>query len=65
MHKNGAGRSRAFPELWNSALSSLAACFRFAAHAGERQGDVTSVPIGLAAFAFDFRAIRKFADRDH
>jgi pimeloyl-ACP methyl ester carboxylesterase len=25
----------------------------------------TSVPIGLAAFAFDFHAVRKFAERDH
>jgi epoxide hydrolase len=37
----------------------------FAAHQGERQGDVTTVPIGLASFAYDFKAIRKFAERDH
>jgi pimeloyl-ACP methyl ester carboxylesterase len=37
----------------------------FATHAGERQGAVTTVPIGLASFAFDFRPIRKFVERDH
>ena len=25
----------------------------------------TTVPIGLASFAFDFRPIRRFAERDH
>jgi len=29
-HKNGAGRTRTFPELWNSASASLAGCFRIA-----------------------------------
>lgn len=28
MHKKGAGRMQAFPELWNSASRSLAGCFR-------------------------------------
>ena len=37
----------------------------FAAHQGERQGDVTTVPTGLASFAYDFKAIREFAERDH
>jgi pimeloyl-ACP methyl ester carboxylesterase len=37
----------------------------FAAHQGERQGDVTTLPIGLASFAFDFKPIRRFAERDH
>ncbi|QKG23645.1 epoxide hydrolase family protein [Actinomadura verrucosospora] len=37
----------------------------FATHQGEGQGGRTSVPIGLASFAFDFKPIRKFAERDH
>ena len=37
----------------------------FATHAGESVAPVTTVPIGLASFAYDFRPIRKFADRDH
>jgi epoxide hydrolase len=37
----------------------------FATHVGERQRAVTTVPVGLASFAFDFRPIRKFVERDH
>jgi pimeloyl-ACP methyl ester carboxylesterase len=37
----------------------------FATQQGERQSAVTTVPIGLASFAYDFRPIRKFAERDH
>jgi pimeloyl-ACP methyl ester carboxylesterase len=37
----------------------------FAAHAGEQVAARTSVPIGLASFAFDFRPVRRFAERDH
>jgi pimeloyl-ACP methyl ester carboxylesterase len=57
--------------FWFTNTSASAARFYFenrawfATHAGERQGAVTSVPIGLASFALDFKAIRKFADRDH
>ena len=36
-----------------------------AAHQGERQGEATTVPMGLASFAYDFKPIRKFAERDH
>ena len=53
----------------NTAASSARFYFEnrawFAAHQGERQGEVSTVPIGLASFAFDFRPIRKFAERDH
>ena len=53
----------------NTAASSARFYFEnrawFATHQGERQGDVTTIPIGLASFAFDFRPIRKFAERDH
>jgi epoxide hydrolase len=55
--------------LTNTSASSARFYFEnrawFATHAGERQGDVTSVPVGLASFAYDFRPIRKFAERDH
>jgi len=37
----------------------------FATHQGESQSARTSVPIGLASFAFDFKPIRRFAERDH
>ncbi|VWB62628.1 hypothetical protein OHZ10_23730 [Burkholderia arboris] len=30
MHKNGAGYTQTFPELWNSAAGSLAGAFRIA-----------------------------------
>jgi pimeloyl-ACP methyl ester carboxylesterase len=31
----------------------------------EHPGEPTEVPIGLASFAFDFRPVRRFAERDH
>ena len=37
----------------------------FAAHEGGREGAVTTVPIGLASFAYDFRPVRRFAERDN
>ncbi|MBO2448067.1 hypothetical protein J4573_13265 [Actinomadura barringtoniae] len=37
----------------------------FATHQGESVNARTSVPIGLASFAYDFKAIRRFAERDH
>jgi pimeloyl-ACP methyl ester carboxylesterase len=57
--------------FWFTNTSASAARFYFenrawfATHAGGREGNVTSVPIGLASFAFDFRPIRRFAERDH
>ncbi len=57
--------------FWFTNTSASAARFYFenrawfAAHQGERQGEVTTVPIGLASFAYDFKPIRKFAERDH
>jgi len=57
--------------FWFTNTSASAARFYFenrawfAAHEGERQGEVTTVPMGLASFAYDFRPIRKFAERDH
>jgi pimeloyl-ACP methyl ester carboxylesterase len=37
----------------------------FAAHHGEREGGVTTVPLGLASFAYDVRPVRRFVERDH
>ncbi|WP_026414090.1 epoxide hydrolase family protein [Actinomadura oligospora] len=37
----------------------------FATHAGESQGERTTIPLGLASFAYDFRPVRKFAERDN
>jgi pimeloyl-ACP methyl ester carboxylesterase len=57
--------------FWFTNTSGSAARFYFenrawfATHQGERQGAVTSVPIGLASFAYDFKPIRRFAERDH
>ena len=53
----------------NTAASSARFYFEnrawFATHQGQRQGEVTTVPIGLASFAYDFRPIRRFVERDH
>ena len=57
--------------FWFTNTSASAARFYFenrawfAAHQGEPQGVVTTVPIGLASFAYDFKPVRKFAERDH
>ncbi|TDB89852.1 epoxide hydrolase [Actinomadura sp. KC216] len=37
----------------------------FATHQGQNHNARTTVPIGLASFAYDFKPIRKFAERDH
>jgi pimeloyl-ACP methyl ester carboxylesterase len=57
--------------FWFTNTSASAARFYyenrawFATHQGERQGAVTSVPLGLASFAYDFKPLRRFAERDH
>jgi hypothetical protein len=38
MHKNGAGYTQTFPELWNSAAGSLAGAFRIACRDGGLEG---------------------------
>jgi hypothetical protein len=53
---------------WFTNTAASAARFYYENHrAAQAAGpaEPTSVPIGLAAFAFDFQAIRRFADRDH
>jgi epoxide hydrolase len=49
--------------LTNTAASAARSYYENA-HATHPAGP-TTVPIGLASFAFDFRPIRRFADRDH
>jgi epoxide hydrolase len=49
--------------LTNTAASAARSYYENA-HADQPTGP-TTVPIGLASFAFDFRPIRRFAERDH
>jgi epoxide hydrolase len=50
---------------WLTNTAASAARFYYEnAHAPQPTGP-TTVPIGLASFAFDFRPIRRFAERDH
>jgi epoxide hydrolase len=50
---------------WLTNTAASAARFYYEnAHAAQPTGP-TTVPIGLASFAFDFRPIRRFAERDH
>jgi epoxide hydrolase len=53
---------------WFTNTAASAARFYYENHrAAQTAGfaEPTSVPIGLASFAFDIQAIRKFAERDH
>jgi hypothetical protein len=53
---------------WFTNTAASAARFYYENHrAAQTAGpaDPTTVPIGLAAFASDFHAVRRFADRDH
>lgn len=49
--------------LTNTAASSSRYYYEVA-H-GEKPAEPTTVPLGLAAFAYDFRSIRRFSERDH
>ncbi|NUW34094.1 epoxide hydrolase [Nonomuraea sp. SMC257] len=49
--------------LTNTAASS--ARFYYENHHAERVTEPTTFPLGLASFAYDFRPLRRFADRDH
>jgi epoxide hydrolase len=49
--------------LTNTAASS--ARFYYENHHSERTTEPTTVPTGLASFAYDFTPIRRFAERDH
>ncbi|MCP2343003.1 epoxide hydrolase family protein [Actinomadura rupiterrae] len=49
--------------LTNTAASS--ARFYYENHHADRDTTPTTFPIGLSSFAFDFRPLRRFAERDH
>jgi hypothetical protein len=50
---------------WFTNTAASAARFYYENHRGPQPDAPTSVPMGLAAFAHDFQAVRRFADRDH
>jgi epoxide hydrolase len=50
---------------WLTNTAASAARFYYENHHATQPTEPTTVPIGLASFAFDFRPIRKFAERDH
>lgn len=50
---------------WLTNTGASAARFYYENAQHTEPAEQTSVPIGLASFAFDFRPIRKFVDRDH
>jgi len=50
---------------WLTNTAASAARFYYENKHAEQPTGPSTVPIGLASFAFDFRPIRKFAERDH
>jgi epoxide hydrolase len=50
---------------WLTNTAASAGRFYYENARAENPAEPTTVPIGLASFAFDFRPIRKFAERDH
>jgi pimeloyl-ACP methyl ester carboxylesterase len=50
---------------WLTNTAASAARFYYENAHATHLTEPTTVPIGLASFAFDFRPIRKFAERDH
>jgi pimeloyl-ACP methyl ester carboxylesterase len=53
---------------WFTNTAASAARFYYENHRAAQTGgsaEPTTVPLGLASFAWDFRAVRRFAERDH
>ena len=50
---------------WLTNTGASAARFYYENAHAEQPSGPTTVPMGLASFAFDFRPIRRFAERDH
>lgn len=50
---------------WLTNTAASAARFYYENAHAEQPAEPTTVPMGLASFALDFRPIRKFAERDH
>ena len=50
---------------WLTNTAASAARFYYENHHATHTTEPTTVPMGLASFAYDFRPLRRFADRDH
>jgi hypothetical protein len=50
---------------WLTNTAASAARFYYENHHATQPTGPSTVPLGLASFAFDFRPIRRFAERDH
>jgi len=50
---------------WLTNTGASAARFYYENHHATHPTGPTTIPMGLASFAFDFRPIRRFAQRDH
>ena len=50
---------------WLTNTAASATRFYYENNHAEQPTGPTTVPIGLASFAYDFRPIRRFAERDH
>jgi pimeloyl-ACP methyl ester carboxylesterase len=50
---------------WFTNTAASAARFYYECKRTEQPTDPTAFPIGLASFAYDFRPLRRFAERDH
>jgi pimeloyl-ACP methyl ester carboxylesterase len=50
---------------WFTNTAASAARFYYENHHATLPTEPTSVPIGLASFAYDMRTVRRFAERDH
>lgn len=50
---------------WFTNTAASAARFYYECRRTEQPTDPTTFPIGLASFAYDFRPLRRFAERDH
>jgi epoxide hydrolase len=50
---------------WFTNTGASSARFYYENHHAERSSEPTTVPIGLASFAYDMKTVRRFAERDH
>ena len=50
---------------WLTNTSASTARFYYENHHEPQETEPTTFPIGLASFAYDFRPLRRFAERDH
>ncbi|GAA1868407.1 epoxide hydrolase family protein [Actinomadura bangladeshensis] len=50
---------------WLTNTSASTARFYYENHHERQETEPTTFPIGLASFAYDFRPLRRFAERDH